>query len=431
MWSMDRLLGTLSFVIATVAGMMIAACRLPKREHFGGLAVGFSLLVCAFRYALRTAQDLTWEQVDSPIVGWILVGFLPFLMCLLMIRVCYRTNIWGTLLCATSGYCMQFISRKTYELLILFTGTPGKLAETLIVGLITFVMYWPMWFFFFRRLDRTGAMLHHHLQICVSTLAIFCSIILYPFVIGDAVYKTTPSLQLSFGLMMIVLMLLVFFMECSIQKENSMLTEQEHLREIIEQQRVHYQKEKQDVELVNIRCHDIRHQLRAMKDVIDPSAMKTVTDAISVYDSNIETGNEAISMVFAKYSLYCMQKGIRLSCMVDGERLGYVPAYELYALFGNAVENAVNAVEKLEQEKRVISVTSGVTGNLLSLCFSNYFDGKIEMEDGVPVNRAQNHGFGVRSIRTIVNDLGGCVNFKVKDDLFVLEVLIPLKETAS
>ena len=121
----------------------------------------------------------------------------------------------------------------------------------------------------------------------------------------------------------------------------------------------------------------------------------------------------------AKHILYCLNNKIRFTCLLDGTYLSFIPDHELYALFGNAVENAVTAVSGLEEEKKVISITSIVKGGFMNICITNYFDGSIMMRDGLPMSENDGHGFGVRSMRMIVEKYGGRISVTVKEDLLL------------
>ena len=64
MWSFDWLLGTLSYVVATVIGMLIAACRLPKKKNFPILVAASGTAICAIRYLL-----MAWIRLSPSLVA--------------------------------------------------------------------------------------------------------------------------------------------------------------------------------------------------------------------------------------------------------------------------------------------------------------------------------------------------------------------------
>ena len=167
-----------------------------------------------------------------------------------------------------------------------------------------------------------------------------------------------------------------------------------------------------------------------MNGKMDPSAIGELSDAVDVYNTQIKTGSEAIDVVLSTQGLYCLRHDIRLTCLIDGTRLDFIPDHELYALFGNAIENAVHAVERLDKERRVIAITESRLGRLTNISITNYFDSKLRFEDGLPVSSREGHGFGTRSMRMIVEKYGGRLTVNVRGDLFMLNIFLPTTDRA-
>ena len=80
-------------------------------------------------------------------------------------------------------------------------------------------------------------------------------------------------------------------------------------------------------------------------------------DTIHIYEAIVKTGNEVLDTILTEKSLYCKDKKIQVSCVADGNQLEFMNTVDLYALLGNAMDNAIEAVEKFrEMEKRQIDV---------------------------------------------------------------------------
>lgn len=117
--------------------------------------------------------------------------------------------------------------------------------------------------------------------------------------------------------------------------------------------------------------------------------------------------------------------------MIDGRHYSYINDHELYTLFGNALENAINSVKKLPEEKRSISITEMRYKKFAILRFSNYFAGKIVFNNGLPVTEKDKnyHGFGMRSIQLIAEEYGGLINVYTEDDIFTMDIFLPEKSS--
>lgn len=120
---------------------------------------------------------------------------------------------------------------------------------------------------------------------------------------------------------------------------------------MLKQSEERYALTKENIELINMKCHDLKHQIRLIRSspAADSAALGEIEDLIQVYDSAIRTGNEALDIILAEKSLYCNRHGIRLYCIADGALLSFIADSDLYALFGNLLDNAIEAVEELRR----------------------------------------------------------------------------------
>ena len=93
---------------------------------------------------------------------------------------------------------------------------------------------------------------------------------------------------------------------------------------------------------------------------------------------------------------------------------------ELATALANAIENAVNACEKLPKEERHIEIKV-LSKPKFIIMVRNSFDGQVEFDrDGIPINRNEEHGIGTQSIAAFCEKLGGYYQFTAKDKVFTL-----------
>lgn len=155
-------------------------------------------------------------------------------------------------------------------------------------------------------------------------------------------------------------------------------------------------------------------------------------DSIRIYDSIFRTGNEAMDVLLTEKSLYCSANAVTLTCMVDGNALDFMEASDLYALFSNILDNAIESAVKLDDPgRRTISLTVRTIGKLLICEEQNYYAGELTMRDGLPVTTKSDtrfHGFGMRSIAYQVRKYQGELRITGKDGVFSMTVILPLPE---
>lgn len=200
----------------------------------------------------------------------------------------------------------------------------------------------------------------------------------------------------------------------------------------------HYELAKENIELINIKCHDIRKAVASLYAGSvgrpSPGSVREVENSIRIYDSIFRTGNESLDALLTEKSLYCSGNGIMFTCSADGRRLGFMERSDLYALFGNMLDNAVeSAMHVTEPDKRVIDLTVTVNGGLLLIDEHNFYasDRQPRFRDGMPITTKDDpryHGFGVRSIDRQVHRYGGEMTITAEHELFSMSIVIPLPD---
>lgn len=193
-----------------------------------------------------------------------------------------------------------------------------------------------------------------------------------------------------------------------------------------------YQIASETIDQINRKCHDMRHQIRTIgrSARVTPEALDEMEQTIDIYDSMVRTGCRALDIILTEKSLYCQKNNIVIRCIADGRGLNLIQDVDIYSLFGNLLDNAIHAVQGLEEDRRVVNLTVKVCGELLSVNSYNCYAGEMEMRDGLPVTRGdpQFHGFGTKSMVAIVNKYGGTVSFQAKDGVFNLNMLFSLSD---
>jgi sensor histidine kinase regulating citrate/malate metabolism len=115
--------------------------------------------------------------------------------------------------------------------------------------------------------------------------------------------------------------------------------------------------------------------------------------------------------------------------VADGKQLEFIDPVDLYTILGNAIDNAIEAVRKLEEpDHRVVSVTIYAKQHMSVLQIENYYEGELHFAGGLPVSSKQDHryhGFGVKSIRSTVEKYGGSISIDTENHIFLLCILLP------
>lgn len=116
-----------------------------------------------------------------------------------------------------------------------------------------------------------------------------------------------------------------------------------------------------------------------------------------------------------------------MSCMADGEQLKFMDEIDLYTLLGNALDNAIEANEKiLDRAKRWISVQIQNKKGIVLVEIINPYTGTIKMQHGLPITSKSDklsHGYGTQSIKAIVEKYDGNLTIKTENDKYLLRII--------
>lgn len=219
------------------------------------------------------------------------------------------------------------------------------------------------------------------------------------------------------------------------QKERiSLQKELDGINSAWRQQKKQYEVTEDTIESINRKCHDLKHQISALRQITNEQEkvefINELEQDIMIYDTALNTGNKALDIVLMEKGLFCKNHDIQWSCMADGSKLDFMKLEDIYAIFGNALDNAIEAVLELEDAgKRIISAKIITQNDLFMIQIQNYFDKKLHFENGIPLTTKKNkrdHGFGLKSIQYTAEKYNGIITVQAENQIFMLQVLIPI-----
>ena len=107
-------------------------------------------------------------------------------------------------------------------------------------------------------------------------------------------------------------------------------------------------------------------------------------------------------------------------------------AIDICTILANGLENAINAASETgavtgrESETPSVRIKCQVHKNNLLILIENTFTGQAEIINGLPYTNKEGHGFGVKSIKMLVNRHKGYYSFSAKEGLFTLKIVLPM-----
>ena len=409
---------------------------MKRRSYFwvrliGGIAIclGISAL---YAYIHEYLQTIAYSFATTAISTLWYTGIVS--LAGLLILFCFEVNLTELVWISLTAYAAQHIAYVVAnECLIMGLRISMELWQQLliyftvatIVDIIIYFVFTPN----LRNRDRLYV--NHSWKICLALGAVLVVFLASTFInqynaIRD--FRNLNWLSVASDFVNCIFVLIVQYMSLRTSRIN---IEKETVEKLLENEKKQYLVFKNAVDYINIKCHDLKKEIRAMvqEGKFDESYFEDITSHIAVYESFVITGNEILDSLLTDQNLICIQNGISLSCIVDASGLCHMENRDIYSLFGNMLDNAVEYVKQVpEQEKRFIRLFVKPKGSMTVIHQENYFEGELEMENGLPQTTKKDnayHGFGMQSMQRIINSYGGSIRCDASDGMFKIDAIIP------
>lgn len=217
-------------------------------------------------------------------------------------------------------------------------------------------------------------------------------------------------------------------------KNTYYLREQEQRDKIqitqLEQQYAYYQERLKDEERIRSIYHDMKNHLLALEGSQGTETVRQMAQEIrshiADYENYIHTGNNFLDILIKDKAEKAREKHIDFSASIDFDGIDFIEPLDLSTLFGNGIDNAIEASEKLSVEQRVILIKAGKVQDFVSILVENscsdeaHIDGHTTKEDKLL------HGFGISNMKKAAEKYNGTCTTAQSNGKFTLKILLPI-----
>ena len=429
------LLGVDCYMLAALLGCcLVTGHGLKHRPLFGPRLAAALLAECLWAYGCSYQWLFAPDPVcDGSII--VIVKYLgTFLLTAAAFRFCLCCGWTAALYGGTTGYILQHCAERTAEVAwALLPAWPGW-AYNLILAALTALACLCFVLAFRRRYDileydRYGGG-EGNIMLVTAAAVVGVVIVLEPLIRVELGLGTGAPVMICINIISVLLSLLALVVSMCQMRQAESTKRAQIAEQLLHAERSRYALEKETVDAINIRCHDIKHQIAALGDLGRQKELREIESLVDIYDCGLKTECAALDLVLSNKSLMCSGKHIVLTCVADGRRLGFMEDADIYALFGNILDNAMEAVERLDDpDKRLISLTVRAQDHFLIVSQENYYDGVLELDHGLPVTTKADkrfHGFGMQSIKMLTEKYGGDLRLQTSGGIYRLSILFPI-----
>lgn len=238
------------------------------------------------------------------------------------------------------------------------------------------------------------------------------------------------------GIIVAIANVFVFYI---IEKQGDYIRTKQKLKfaeENIEQQKIHYKELYEQQEALKKFRHDSKNMYEALLTKIETMSPGDAADYVREHLSmvnntteEINSGNPVIDSVIGSKISTARKIDAQIITSVRLTKPLLVNELYLGVLLGNALDNAIEAVEKLpDAADRIIKLSMITVEEMLSINVENNSypppNAKFWEKGGTLKDDTRNHGYGIQSMQTIAAKYDGIVTTGYENGVFTLSAIM-------
>ena len=205
----------------------------------------------------------------------------------------------------------------------------------------------------------------------------------------------------------------------------------------LQMQKQHYEELTAKMDEISRMRHDMRHHMRALMSYAQQGKYQELMKYLQEYASVMTEEekvvcycrNMAVDAVIHFYAGELRQRGISFEYdMMLPQNIGITDT-DLCKIYGNLLENAVDAVKELSPESHpYVKVLTKIKNKKLLIEISNPYSNEIQRkENGFYSTKHEGFGIGTASVTEVVQRIGGYVAFSTEEGIFKVNIFLPAK----
>lgn len=207
--------------------------------------------------------------------------------------------------------------------------------------------------------------------------------------------------------------------------------EDEMYRKEMYYKEVYYTEVERRNEYVQNLKHDIKNRLIELHYLLEKGDMEAIQEHIRLYDKELMridesrySDNPIVDSVLRTKLGIAKSEGVRINTSIRIPKQMQLEHGDIGVLYGNILDNAIEACRKVEEGRRFISIENKFTAGKLILIVENSKTG--EKNESLTTTKKDNysHGRGIHSIRKVVDKYSGTITFVDKGDVFEVSAML-------
>ena len=413
------------FATELLTAELIFLFPLPRRRLFAARLLACFAVCISFSGFFQVRAS--WMPATA---AQLLRLTLVYAVTILMMEFCFASDALATAAACAAGYAVEHIAFQIVKMIDMTTvfAVP-LLGSASRWEMLECLFFPPIYLFFFLTFGLYARKYQCFRQTDPKLSIVFVAIFLLTIGMNRLVPVYGDEGSITVCWYAIAACLMALSMQIVLLRFFGMRWEKEVIAHLWKENQRQYALNKTTADLIHVKYHDLKKRLSEMKTMLTRKEVDSLEKAISIYDCSVKTGNEALDVILTQDSMLCQSEGIMLAYTGSGTDFSFMSTMDAYSLFANAIDNAMEAVRKVEiPEKRIIDVVTERRGSLTMVNVKNYFSGSLTLDGAVPVTTKREeegyHGFGIRSMQMIAEKYHGSLDIRLHGEVFELSVTL-------
>lgn len=190
--------------------------------------------------------------------------------------------------------------------------------------------------------------------------------------------------------------------------------------------------------------HDLKNHVLALRGLWEEQAWKKLGDYLEKMENSAQlgtheeaAGNRAVDVLLCQKRKMAEAKHIIWECDVQIPKRCHIDEFDLCVLFGNILDNAVEACERLQRKDQgqgvqpFIRVQAGAVKSCFLLEVTNSMDeDERKKSRTMEKENPQGYGIGLLNVGDVVREYNGVMKTEIQNGVYDISVLLPLEGTA-
>lgn len=199
----------------------------------------------------------------------------------------------------------------------------------------------------------------------------------------------------------------------------------------LDQQLAHYENLKRVYKKIGSVKHDLKNHFFAMDNLLNRKDIKGIRQYLNAMASSIQsdqytiydTQNPIFDALLTEKAAIAVQAGIEIDTELAMSPNVKIDNVDWCILLGNALDNAIEACQALDNDNKQIKLKAVSVKNMLNFAIKNTALPPVKTTNGFYETSKEdkaNHGLGLTNISDVVHKYDGAIQTEYKDGYFTL-----------